>query len=372
MGNQMPARCMVPCNPVCCAMCFHSDAGREADHEHKTGSIFANAASVLSMAAEEISLDDHLEKELANEVELWRMETSSTAVHTNEGSYRTVFATVGRESHSSSVYDASSAVSSPDVTGRLEDLEDPVIHADKVGIARAQIADHMNDSSSSQRLRLKNVTAATRESTGLSAEHSETREREETAVSSSFGASGSQDPPTSPGQGKTKRGDMKKSPRADSNGAALAGSPGDHDAAGSAAADASKNSRPECSSPRSDGVPLATPAPQEVVRVQTNLNDASANSPIHGNSPVQEEQTMGNDLSSFSSSEEDSFPGFIEEDPVTRAIHDEGFEMNGFLRGDLNAQPIWQDMPRGDKQVTEPNAAEMYSYEGVQLDRDRF
>lgn len=47
----------------------------------KQGSIFANAASVLSMAAEEISLDDHnLEKELANEVELWRMETSGPAI----------------------------------------------------------------------------------------------------------------------------------------------------------------------------------------------------------------------------------------------------------------------------------------------------
>lgn len=353
-------------------MCFHSDAGREADHEHKTSSIFANAASVLSMAAEEISLDDHLEKELANEVELWRMETSSTAVHTNEGSYRSVFATVGRESNSSSVYEArsssyTSAVSSPDITGRLEDLEDPVIHADKVGIARAKIAEHMNDSSS-QRLRLNNVSAATRESTGLSAEHSETREREETAVSSSFGASGSQDPPTSPGQGKTnKRGDLntKKSPRADQNGAALAGRPGDNDAAGTAAADSAKNGV-QLATPRSDGVPLATPL-QEVVRVQTNLNDAS------GNSPIQEEQAMANDLSSFSSSEEDSFPGFIEEDPVTRAIHDEGFEMNNLIVADLNVQPIWQDMPGGgDKTVTERGASETYGFEGVKVDRDRF
>jgi len=39
--------------------------------------VFANAASVLSMVAEEVQLDDNLEKELANEVELWRMETSS-------------------------------------------------------------------------------------------------------------------------------------------------------------------------------------------------------------------------------------------------------------------------------------------------------
>lgn len=71
-------------------MCIHGDPGRaEEEEEHNAthhqrhkakGGIFANAASVLSMAAEEISLDDHLEKELANEVELWRMETTSAAV----------------------------------------------------------------------------------------------------------------------------------------------------------------------------------------------------------------------------------------------------------------------------------------------------
>eukprot|EP00927_Polykrikos_kofoidii_P046260 TRINITY_DN40471_c0_g1_i1.p1 TRINITY_DN40471_c0_g1~~TRINITY_DN40471_c0_g1_i1.p1 ORF type:complete len:391 (-),score=86.07 TRINITY_DN40471_c0_g1_i1:71-1243(-) len=85
MGNQMPMRCMTPCNPVCCAMCFQGDGTRDEDG-NKTGNssnIFANAASVLSMAAEEISLDDQLEKELASEVELWRMDTSSAAIHTN-------------------------------------------------------------------------------------------------------------------------------------------------------------------------------------------------------------------------------------------------------------------------------------------------
>jgi len=64
-------------------MCFHDGAGdplRELDENHgKSGSIFASAASVLSTAAEEISLDDHLEKELANEVELWRMDTHNAA-----------------------------------------------------------------------------------------------------------------------------------------------------------------------------------------------------------------------------------------------------------------------------------------------------
>lgn len=94
-------------------MCFHQDAGlRETDNEHK-GSIFANAASVLSMAAEEISLDDHLEKELANEVELWRMETSSTAVHqSNDGAYRAVFSTNGPEAYGHSV-DSASALDLP-------------------------------------------------------------------------------------------------------------------------------------------------------------------------------------------------------------------------------------------------------------------
>lgn len=83
MGNQLPSRCIAPCNPSCCAMCFHAEAAeRDADDAHKSGNVFANAASVLSMAAEEISLDEHLEKELANEVELWRMETSSAAIHT--------------------------------------------------------------------------------------------------------------------------------------------------------------------------------------------------------------------------------------------------------------------------------------------------
>merc|ERR1719237_320788 len=76
-------------------MCMHGEAGRTEDDSepaagtagrgqgssNKSGNIFANAASVLSMAAEEISLDDHLEKELANEVELWRMETSGPVLH---------------------------------------------------------------------------------------------------------------------------------------------------------------------------------------------------------------------------------------------------------------------------------------------------
>jgi len=93
MGNQLPTRCVVPCNPVCCAMCmnpgrlgneseqdFDGGGGSSASANGKNGGVFANAASVLAVAAEEISLDDQLEKELANEVELWRMETSGAAI----------------------------------------------------------------------------------------------------------------------------------------------------------------------------------------------------------------------------------------------------------------------------------------------------
>jgi len=86
----------VPCNPTCCANCINpgktaTDAAETVEGEGrgqqgsalngKGANIFANASSVLAMAAEEISLDDALEKEVANEVELWRMETSGAAFH---------------------------------------------------------------------------------------------------------------------------------------------------------------------------------------------------------------------------------------------------------------------------------------------------
>mmetsp|Transcript_31845 Transcript_31845/g.62656 ORF Transcript_31845/g.62656 Transcript_31845/m.62656 type:complete len:365 (-) Transcript_31845:116-1210(-) len=108
MGNQLPSRCIVPCNPQCCALCIHGEVGKadeeditkvgvqeynDAHHRHRAkGGIFANAAAVLTAGAENAVVDehrdrrdlmpnDHLERELANEVELWRMETGSTAVH---------------------------------------------------------------------------------------------------------------------------------------------------------------------------------------------------------------------------------------------------------------------------------------------------
>lgn len=81
MGNQLPVKCVAACNPTCCVNCINPQTGRPEDAEtgvgQKAGNIFANSASVLSSAAEEISLDDHLEREMANEVELWRLENST-------------------------------------------------------------------------------------------------------------------------------------------------------------------------------------------------------------------------------------------------------------------------------------------------------
>eukprot|EP00928_Gymnodinium_smaydae_P029773 TRINITY_DN2232_c0_g1_i2.p1 TRINITY_DN2232_c0_g1~~TRINITY_DN2232_c0_g1_i2.p1 ORF type:complete len:348 (-),score=53.13 TRINITY_DN2232_c0_g1_i2:1030-2073(-) len=81
MGNQLGSRCVTPCNPTCCAtLCLPgggaAGAGRDADAKH----ILANATSVLSVTAEEIAMDDRLEEELANEVEFWRMETSTQRI----------------------------------------------------------------------------------------------------------------------------------------------------------------------------------------------------------------------------------------------------------------------------------------------------
>jgi len=100
MGNQLPSRCMVPCNPQCCALCIHGDLGKADEEEYNatqyrqraSGGVFANAAAVLTAGAEDavvnerrdgrdLSSNDLLERELANEVELWRMDTVSTAVH---------------------------------------------------------------------------------------------------------------------------------------------------------------------------------------------------------------------------------------------------------------------------------------------------
>lgn len=55
-------------------MCLHVDMSGEGRERHKTGTIFTNTAA-LSMVTEEILLDDDLQKELASEIELWRLET---------------------------------------------------------------------------------------------------------------------------------------------------------------------------------------------------------------------------------------------------------------------------------------------------------
>lgn len=89
MGNQLPNRCVVPCNPVCCAMCMHpaggmtgfDDAAEGGGAGGKSANIFANAASALSLSAEEIPTDERLEKDMASEMaELWRVEASGAAV----------------------------------------------------------------------------------------------------------------------------------------------------------------------------------------------------------------------------------------------------------------------------------------------------
>mmetsp|Transcript_12874 Transcript_12874/g.29125 ORF Transcript_12874/g.29125 Transcript_12874/m.29125 type:complete len:314 (+) Transcript_12874:171-1112(+) len=91
MGNQLQLqpRCCQPCR-----MCFLQEAGR---HEHselgrKDGGIFANSSSVLSMSSEEIHLDDHTEKELASEVELWRMETVDLRANASTTEYNALHA----------------------------------------------------------------------------------------------------------------------------------------------------------------------------------------------------------------------------------------------------------------------------------------
>eukprot|EP00747_Dinoflagellata_sp_TGD_P060470 gnl/TRDRNA2_/TRDRNA2_152042_c0_seq1.p1 gnl/TRDRNA2_/TRDRNA2_152042_c0~~gnl/TRDRNA2_/TRDRNA2_152042_c0_seq1.p1 ORF type:complete len:278 (-),score=68.93 gnl/TRDRNA2_/TRDRNA2_152042_c0_seq1:56-889(-) len=132
MGNQVPlAQKGLLCNPVCCAMCFDSSGNRLEDDEHKVGSIFATANSVFTGAAEEITLDDRLEKELANEVELWRMDTANTAVHMYDMSEATGHSVRSDRGRSAPSYSSSSA-------GRNDDDE---LFAAKSGVDDARSAD---------------------------------------------------------------------------------------------------------------------------------------------------------------------------------------------------------------------------------------
>jgi hypothetical protein len=148
-------------------MCFHQDTGRETDGEHKTGSIFANAASVLSMAAEEISLDDHLEKELANEVELWRMETTTTTMHASDA-YRTVFAPLDKLERNT--IESNSPFSTPG--GRLDSIEDIDDMAEY-----SECPSRSNEASAARRkLASGSAGSGMREGTGLSTESSGQRQ----------------------------------------------------------------------------------------------------------------------------------------------------------------------------------------------------
>eukprot|EP00929_Paragymnodinium_shiwhaense_P057811 TRINITY_DN28959_c0_g1_i1.p1 TRINITY_DN28959_c0_g1~~TRINITY_DN28959_c0_g1_i1.p1 ORF type:complete len:364 (-),score=75.07 TRINITY_DN28959_c0_g1_i1:199-1290(-) len=93
MGNQVPLRIVQPCHPACCAMCFNTDnVSPDETTTQKSNNMFAKAASVLSMSPDEISLDDLIEKELANEVDLWRMDTTG---HAPEDHVRHLFLAAG-------------------------------------------------------------------------------------------------------------------------------------------------------------------------------------------------------------------------------------------------------------------------------------
>lgn len=357
MGNQMPARCMAPCNPVCCAICCDHVTGRENDTEHKTGSIFANAASVLSMAAEEISLDDHLEKELANEVELWRMETSSTAVHTNDGAYRTVFAAIGQGGHGGGAHsiDSSSALSSPN--GGIESDMDDV--TESLGESLRGDRGRTDFAYSGGRRRVASDAKGQREGTGLSTESSGMRQSlstsalspEETATSSLPNGGAATATSSSPATGEdTRSGDVAlvagtvpfqppqsaKVKERLSMGASRAGGSNTPGTGGAGAVDAAGTGHRENS---------GVPSPREGTASRSEgavpddgpPDDTAASVPMREGSPVgwfqplgpegpnavpETDQALPTELSSFSSSEEDSFPGFIE-DPLEREMQEE-------------------------------------------------
>lgn len=79
------------CHLDCCAMCFDQNSGAAAASRLAQGDEdAARKEAVFSQhsvfASEEINIEDNLEKELANEVEMWRMETSVfSAAETHTG-----------------------------------------------------------------------------------------------------------------------------------------------------------------------------------------------------------------------------------------------------------------------------------------------
>lgn len=102
MGNQASALGAKCCTPVCCAMCLHEDTLKDTSAGSESNA-FANAASALGggdAAAEEIALDDSLEKELAQEVELWRLENAGPA----DGSPGAVFGISARPLRDAAIF----------------------------------------------------------------------------------------------------------------------------------------------------------------------------------------------------------------------------------------------------------------------------
>jgi hypothetical protein len=324
-------------------MCFHQDTGREADGEHKTGSIFANAASVLSMAAEEISLDDHLEKELANEVELWRMETSSTAMAGD--AYRTVFAPLDKMEKiaGSSALDSNSVLSSPDRLESIEDIDDLTEYGESRGRGSA-------DFYGNGRRKLAPVgTTGIRESTGLSTEDSGMRQTTSSPLTQTQSREGTNItwrevttlqheatawrevttlhpevqnvgplPSTLEDDSQAPSGEIRE--RVISLGARpLPGAPlpGSTTSTaahlGPSATGVSTSSGPPSGSPTAPTGPSsgAIPQSQGLVPVQHEQTDVP-----------EYDQALPNEVSSRSSSEEDSFPGFIE-DPFEKDIQEQ-------------------------------------------------
>lgn len=342
----MPNRCMVPCNPVCCAMCFHQDTGRETDGEHKTGSIFANAASVLSMAAEEISLDDHLEKELANEVELWRMETSSSAVHGGDA-YRTVFAPLDKlEKFGGTTFDSNSALSSPD--GRLESIED----VDDMGEYGESRGRGSADIYGNTRRKLAPVGLG-HEGTGLSTEDSGMRQTTSSPVTQTQSREGT----------STTWREVTTLHQEATSGTSGREVTALHPEALGPLPSTLEDESPSASGEIRDRVialgarPLPGTTPSTIAHLGPTVAGFSTSSgppnstatgpssgqvtqsqglpPLqHGQADVPEyDQALPNEVSSQSSSDEDSFPGFIE-DPLEKEFQDQAKESTGgYLHG---------------------------------------
>lgn len=407
----------MPCNPICCAMCFHQDAGiRENDNEHKTGSIFANAASVLSMAAEEISLDDHLEKELANEVELWRMETTSTAVHTNDGVYKAVFAANGPEVGHGHSIDSASVLDSPNygIESDIDDMAESMTESNGRSDRGRGYANYSYGSGQRQGVRegtgLSNVSSGRDYSLGHSSITAVTESREETATSSaSHGRQGTaiSTDDTSAGPSVSRQGTSSVGP-ADHlstvqeqpvDGLAPPGRSGVGGAESSTAAVGTSPRRPDTPLEFTAGEPNgAAPIEAQAERVEETTvrddtvvsnvprDDTGVSMPVAGDSSAggwlcnDADQGLAKDNVSVSSSgSEDSFPGFLE-DPIEKEMQAplpndtlSNIRTVGPLSSDLEAAPRWASGQHGPQNVMKPSAKPSFgALEGVRADRSSF